>query len=200
MDKDSSTTSNNLTLISSAIVQCCTIDVRATPCKVQGICMICNIIMYFIFDLSIDSQISTAASWVGGVIIGVVLSTVILLTVLAAVCLWRRKRTHSQHNMYDVKCLYLHAIWLQLAAYMHRSVVSGKEKTASLSHITNDIYVSGTTTQLYEVCQSNEPEYSYTTPHATSTPQQSNSDVIGVSLVDNTALTSTCEEDVHEYI
>ena len=79
MDKDSSTTSNNLTLISSAIVQCCTIDVRATPCKVQGICMICNIIMYFIFDLSIDSQISTAASWVGGVIIGAVLSTVILL-------------------------------------------------------------------------------------------------------------------------
>ena len=79
--------------------------------------------------------------------------------------------------------------------------MSEREKTASLSHITNDIYVSsGTTTQLYEVCQSNEPEYSYTTPHATSTPQQSNSDVIGVSLVDNTALTSTCEEDVHEYI
>ena len=103
MNKDGSTT-NNL-MILSAVVQCCTIDVRATQCKVQGICMMCNIIMYFIFDLSIDSQIPTAASWVGGVIIGAVLSTVILLTVLAAVCLWRRKRTHSQHNTYDVKCL-----------------------------------------------------------------------------------------------
>ena len=78
--------------------------------------------------------------------------------------------------------------------------MSEREKTASLSHITNDIYVSGTTTQLYEVCQSNEPEYSYATPHATSAPQQSNSDVMGVSLVNNTAVNSTCGEDVHEYI
>ena len=62
------------------------------------------------------------------------------------------------------------------------------------------IYVPGTTTQLYEVCQSNEPEYSYATPHTTSTPQQSNSDVMGVSLVDNAAVNSTCGEDVHEYI
>ena len=50
---------------------------------------------------------SSPASWVGGIIIGAVLSTVILFTVLAAVCLWKRKRTHSQHNKYDVRCLYL---------------------------------------------------------------------------------------------
>ena len=50
-----------------------------------------------------DSQSATPTSsllpWVGGVIIGAVLSTVILLTVLAAVCLWRRKRTNSQHKL-----------------------------------------------------------------------------------------------------
>ena len=37
--------------------------------------------------------------WVGGVIIGAVLSTVIFLTVLAAVFLLRRKKTHSQHKL-----------------------------------------------------------------------------------------------------
>ena len=44
---------------------------------------------------------SSPLPWVGGGIIGAVLSTAILLTVLAAVCLLRRrrKRTHSQHRM-----------------------------------------------------------------------------------------------------
>ena len=42
---------------------------------------------------------SSPLPWVGGGIIGAVLSTAILLTVLAAVCLLRRKRTHSQHKM-----------------------------------------------------------------------------------------------------
>ena len=41
----------------------------------------------------------TPLPWVGGVIIGAVLSTVMLITVLAAVCLWRGKRSHSQHKL-----------------------------------------------------------------------------------------------------
>ena len=45
---------------------------------------------------------SSPLPWVGGGIIGAVLSTAILLTVLVAVCLLRRRkrrRTHSQHKM-----------------------------------------------------------------------------------------------------
>ena len=44
---------------------------------------------------------SSPLPWVGGGIIGAVLSAAILVTVLAAVCLLKRKRTHSQHKMYD---------------------------------------------------------------------------------------------------
>ena len=88
------------------------------------ICCMCantTILCFFIEMMSnVPTQKveSSPASWVGGIIIGAVLSTVILLTVLAAVCLWRRKRSHSQHNTYDVKCLYLSLIWLKFAAYI----------------------------------------------------------------------------------
>ena len=77
-----------------------------------------------------------------------------------------------------------------------------KERTASRSH-TNEIYnaaYSRTSPQPYEECQlkqSIEPEYSYATPHTTSTPQQSNSNVMGLPVVDNTVLYSMCE-DVQE--
>ena len=79
-----------------------------------------------------------------------------------------------------------------------------KERTASSSH-TNDIYnaaYSLTSPQPYEECQlkqSTEPEYSYATPHTTSTlQQQSNSNVMGLPVVDNTVLYSMCEESVQE--
>ena len=83
--------------------------------------------------------------------------------------------------------------------------MSEKERTASsLSH-TNDIYnaaYSCTSPQPYEECQPNrstEPEYSYATPHTTSTlQQQSNSNVMGLPVVDNTVLYSMCEESVQE--
>ena len=47
-------------------------------------------------------SVNTSLPWVGGVIIGAVLTAAILLTVLAAMCLLRkreRSRTHLQHNM-----------------------------------------------------------------------------------------------------
>ena len=81
--------------------------------------------------------------------------------------------------------------------------MSERERTASFSH-TSDIYnvaYSCTSPQPYEECQlkqSNGPEYSYATPHTTNTPQQSNSNVMGLPVVDNTVLYSMCEESVQE--
>ena len=76
-----------------------------------------------------------------------------------------------------------------------------KERTASLSH-TDNIHNAAyyyTSPQPYEECQqSTEPEYSYATPHTTSTLQQSNSNVMGLPVVDNTILYSMCEEGVQE--
>ena len=82
--------------------------------------------------------------------------------------------------------------------------MSERERTASFSH-TNDINnaaYSCTSPQPYEDCQPNrstEPEYLYATPHTTSTlQQQSNSNVMGLPVVDNTVLYSMCEEGVQE--
>ena len=82
--------------------------------------------------------------------------------------------------------------------------MSESERTASSSH-TNDIHnaaYSCTSPQPYEECQlkqSTEPEYSYATPHTTSTlQQQSSSNVMGLPVVDNTVLYSMCEESVQE--
>ena len=96
------------------VVQSCTIDIGTTPCDPQGMNFMllhANVVKLHRFKqnkltLSTTSRPSLAKQsdgtplpWVGGVIIGAVLSTVILFTVLAAVCLWRRKRTHSQHKL-----------------------------------------------------------------------------------------------------
>ena len=68
--------------------------------------------------------------------------------------------------------------------------MSERERTDSLSH-TNDIYnaaYSRISPQPYAECQlkqSNEPEYSYATPHTTSTLQQSNSNIMGLAVIDN---------------
>ena len=78
--------------------------------------------------------------------------------------------------------------------------MSERERTASFSH-TNDIYnaaYSHTSPQLYEECQLKQSNDLYATPQTTSTLQQSNSNVMGLPVVDNTVLYSMCEESVQE--
>ena len=161
---------------------------------------------------------SSPLPWVAGIIIGAVLSTAILLTVIVAVYLWRKKaQSRTKCKIHYTTCILL------LHSHYNRSDCS-TERRVSMSQ-TNQCYSNVTNVtqepQAYEEFQPNrqghqpaaaEGVYSYA-DHTVNTnvydsvPQSNeSSDSYGNSkedttmpTVDNTALYSLCEQENGAY-
>ena len=124
----------------------------------------------------------TSLPWVGGFIIGAVMSMFALLTMLAVVYLLRKKATFSRYKLECMSspiCLYT-CLYCRLSC---RHFKTSQKRSASLTDThTNNTHSN--TPQPYNEAQLGQPEYSYATCASKSQVKD--------DVVDNAVLYSMC--------